>query len=151
MEKASDKSRFGSGDLIAGRYRVENEVGRGRMGIVPRAIDVQLGRPVALKMLRPEFEDDAGLRRRLATEARTASGLAHPGIATVFDLVESTEASFIVYEFVDGRTLRTRFACCSLNMPSRCSVVRCRTALRSIASINSPIDLAETRKLNPAG
>ncbi len=110
MEKGSDKSRFGSGDLIAGRYRVENEVGRGGMGIVLRAIDVQLGRPVALKMLGPEFGDDAGLRRRLATEARTASGLAHPGIATVFDLVEDTEASFIVYEFVDGRTLRTELA-----------------------------------------
>ncbi len=67
MEKGSDKSRFGSGDLIAGRYRVDNEVGRGGMGIVLRAIDVQLGRPVALKMLRPAFGDDAGLRRRLAT------------------------------------------------------------------------------------
>src|SRR5260370_1695315 len=80
------------------------------MGIVLRAIDVQLGRPVALKMLGPQFGDDAGLRRRLATDARTGSGLDHPRIATVFDLVEDTEASFIVYEFVDGRTLRTELA-----------------------------------------
>ncbi len=80
------------------------------MGIVFRAVDTQLNRSVALKMLLPGARHDAGMRRRLASEARTASGLNHPGIATVFDFVEAADASFIVYELVLGRTLRRELA-----------------------------------------
>lgn len=101
-----DYSLFTQGDLIAGRYRVEEEIGRGGMGVVFRALDMLLNRCVALKMLPPEAIHDAGLQRRLASEARTASHLSHPGIAVVFDFVEATDASFIVYELVAGRTLR---------------------------------------------
>jgi hypothetical protein len=98
------------GELIAGRYRVEEEIGRGGMGIVLRALDTQLNRRVALKMLLPDATHDLGLRRRLASEARTASGISHPGIATIFDFVEAPDASFIVYELVAGRTLRRELA-----------------------------------------
>jgi serine/threonine protein kinase len=80
------------------------------MGIVFRALDIQLNRPVALKMLLPQSTDDSGMRRRLESEARTASGLNHPGIATVFDFVETADATFIVYELVGGRTLRSEMA-----------------------------------------
>jgi hypothetical protein len=98
------------GELIAGRYRVEEEIGRGGMGIVLRALDMQLNRWVALKMLLPEATRDTRSQRRLASEARTASGISHPGIATVFDFVEAPDASFIVYELVAGRTLRKDLA-----------------------------------------
>jgi serine/threonine protein kinase len=98
------------GELVAGRYRAGAEIGRGGMGIVFRALDTQLNRSVALKMLLPEATHDIGMRRRLAFEARTASGLNHPGIATVFDFVEAADASFIVYELVLGRTLRRELA-----------------------------------------
>jgi len=80
------------------------------MGIVFRALDTQLNRPVALKMLPPEATHDTSMQRRLAFEARTASGLNHPGIATVFDFVESADTSFIVYELVPGQTLRCELA-----------------------------------------
>ena len=104
------------GELIAGRYAAREEIGRGGMGIVFRALDVQLNRWVALKMLLPEVTHDISLQRRLASEARTASGLNHPGIATVFDFVEAPDASFIVYELVVGRTLRSELAAGRFNM-----------------------------------
>jgi hypothetical protein len=98
------------GDLIAGRYRIEEEIGRGGMGVVFRALDTLLNRYVALKMLLPEAIHDASFQSRLASEARTASHLSHPGIAVVFDFVEAVDASFIVYELVVGRTLRRELA-----------------------------------------
>src|SRR5271154_2480022 len=106
----SDPLRSMQGELIAGRYAAREEIGRGGMGIVFRALDVQLNRWVALKMLLPEATHDISLQRRLASEARTASGLNHPGIAIVFDFVEVPDASFIVYELVVGRTLRSELA-----------------------------------------
>ncbi len=94
-----------SGDLISGRYRTEQEIGRGGMGIVFRAYDTLLDRVVALKMLlsestRPESHSS------LIREARAASTFCHPGIAAVYDFVEDSGTKFIVYEFVEGGTLR---------------------------------------------
>lgn len=94
-----------SGDLIIGRYRTEREIGRGGMGIVFRAYDTLLGRVVALKMLLSE-PSSAESHSPLVREARAASILSHPGIATVYDFVEDSGAKFIVYEFVEGETLR---------------------------------------------
>ena len=93
-------------ELIVGRYRVEQEIGRGGMGVVLRAYDTHLNRVVALKMLPSNTTHDSELCRRLAAEARAASALSHPGIATVYDFVEQGEGSFIVYEYVEGRTWR---------------------------------------------
>ena len=93
------------GDLIADRYRVESELGRGGMGVVLRAHDTRLNRTVAVKMLPANAQSEL-LRQRLASEARIASALNHPGIATVYDFIEQDEAAFIIYEFVPGRTLR---------------------------------------------
>ncbi len=94
------------GDLIADRYRVEAELGRGGMGVVLRAHDTRLNRTVAVKMLPADAAQTELLRQRLASEARIASALNHPGIATVYDFIEQDEAAFIIYEFVPGRTLR---------------------------------------------
>jgi len=94
------------GDLIADRYRVEAELGRGGMGVVLRAHDTRLNRTVAVKMLPADATQSELLRQRLASEARIASALNHPGIATVYDFIEQDQAAFIIYEFVPGRTLR---------------------------------------------
>ena len=94
------------GDLIADRYRVEAELGRGGMGVVLRAHDTRLNRTVAVKMLPADAAQSELLRQRLASEARIASALNHPGIAMVYDFIEQDEAAFIIYEFVPGRTLR---------------------------------------------
>ena len=69
-----------------GRYDVVAFVGAGGMGEVYRARDTELGRDVALKVLRPDRHSDDDARRRLTQEARTASALNHPHIAIVFDV-----------------------------------------------------------------
>ena len=97
-------------EVIAGRYRIEREIGRGGMGVVYRARDLKLPRTVAIKMLPPELVNDPERRRRLAQEARAASALNHPGIATVYDYEETEGEAFIVTEYVEGSTLRTRLA-----------------------------------------
>jgi hypothetical protein len=71
-----------------GRHEVVAFVGAGGMGEVYRARDTELGRDVALKVLRPECGSDDGARRRLMQEARTASAPDHPHITTVHDVVE---------------------------------------------------------------
>ncbi len=94
------------------RYRIEVEIGRGGMGRVYRGRDEHLGRTVALKMLPAEVRNSADLSRRLAQEARTASTLNHPGVATVYDFVEYAEGSYIVFEYVEGKTLRELLGTC---------------------------------------
>ena len=76
------------------------------MGEVYRAQDTRLGRTVALKRLPAEVTHDAELKRRLETEARAASALNHPNVATVYDFIEDGGESFIVFEYVEGKTLR---------------------------------------------
>ena len=98
------------GEFIVGRYKVEKELGRGGMGVVVRAYDTRLKRVVALKLLPPDAAHDPELSRRLAAEARAASALNHPNIATVYDFVERSQGNFIVYEYVEGQTLRDMLA-----------------------------------------
>ena len=97
-------------ELIVGRYRVEKELGRGGMGVVLQAYDTWLRRVVALKVLPPDTIHNPELSRRLATEARAASALNHPGIATVYDFVDQNDASFVVYEYVEGQTFRDKLS-----------------------------------------
>src|SRR5258708_34528627 len=80
------------------------------MGVVLRAYDTRLNRLVALKMLPSNSTHDSELRHRLAAQARPASALSPPGIAPVYDFVEQGEGSFIVYEYVEGRTWRQELA-----------------------------------------
>ncbi len=91
---------------IISHYRIEEKLGQGGMGIVYRAVDTRLHRTVALKMLLPELSADPSLRKRLANEARAASALNHPVVATVHDFDEAGDCMFIVYEYVEGNTLR---------------------------------------------
>jgi serine/threonine-protein kinase len=94
------------GETLAGRYRIEEKLGHGGMGVVYRAFDSRLNRIVAIKMLRPDLAADPSLRRRLATEAQASSALSHPGVAILFDFESDEAGAFLVYEFIKGRTLR---------------------------------------------
>lgn len=76
------------------------------MGVVYRAEDTKLGRPVALKVLRPRFAGDEERLRRFVREARAAAALSHPSIATIHQIDESDGTTFIAMEFVEGDTLR---------------------------------------------
>jgi non-specific serine/threonine protein kinase len=87
-------------------YRVLAKLGEGGMGAVYRAQDLTLGREVALKFLPSNTEADAGARERLLQEARTASHLNHPSIATIYEVNESENPPFMAMELVTGATLK---------------------------------------------
>jgi two-component system LytT family response regulator len=86
-------------------YRVLEELGRGGMGIVYRALDTALGREVALKVLGAPAGRDSEQERRLRVEARAAASLAHPSVSTIFEIDEAEGATFIAMELVRGRPL----------------------------------------------
>jgi len=87
-------------------YRVEAELGRGGMGVVYRAHDQRLRRPVALKVLSGETAGAGDHREKILAEARMASALNHPVITTIYEVGEEGDNVFIVMELVAGRTLR---------------------------------------------
>lgn len=87
-------------------YRILAQLGRGGMGIVYKAHDERLDRPVALKILKPELLGDAESRRRFLGEALAAAAVTHPYIAAVYEAGEADGVHFIAMEFVEGRTLR---------------------------------------------
>jgi serine/threonine-protein kinase len=85
-----------------GRYQIVERIGGGAMGTVYRAHDPQIGRTVAVKVLNA---NDSYVQARFRQEVRTAGTLTHPNIATVYDCGETSGASFIVMEYVEGQTL----------------------------------------------
>jgi two-component system LytT family response regulator len=91
-------------------YKVLEEIGRGGMGVVYRALDTILGREVALKVLGADAARDAEQERRLRVEARAAAALAHPAVSTVYEIDEADGATFIAMELVRGRPLATLLA-----------------------------------------
>src|SRR5205809_1096427 len=95
-------------ELLAGRYSIERELGRGGMGIVLLARDVALDRPVAIKLLPPHLAARPDERDRFLQEARTAAGLAHPNIVPIHLVEAHGDLVFFVMGFVDGETLRDR-------------------------------------------
>jgi predicted Ser/Thr protein kinase len=93
------------GDRI-GPYEIVREIGRGGMGVVYQARDLDLGRVVALKALPAEAASDPARRERLRREARAAAKITHPGVATVYALAEIDGQLFFAAEYVEGRSLR---------------------------------------------
>lgn len=88
-------------------YRIIEEIGEGGMGEVYSAEDLKLGRQVAIKVLPPKIARDEKMKRRLAREARAASALNHPNIVTIHSIEEAEGLSFIVMEYVEGRSLQS--------------------------------------------
>ena len=94
------------GDVIAGRYDLQEVVGTGGMSTVYRAHDRLLERTVALKVLHPQFGNETEHAQRFRHEARAVAQLSHPSIVTVIDRGESDGRQFIVFEYVDGENLK---------------------------------------------
>src|SRR5262245_53644123 len=90
---------------VISRYRIESKLGEGGMGVVYKAHDTHLDRPVAIKVLPPDRVSDPVRKERFAMEARAASALNHPGIVTVYDISSEGGIDFIVMEYVSGKTL----------------------------------------------
>src|SRR5688572_2319000 len=97
------------GRLISGRYRLIAPLGEGGMATIWRAVDEQLDREVAVKLLRPQFSSDAGFSARFKQEARSAGGLSHPNIVGVYDYgTDGADGEqYIVMELIEGRDLST--------------------------------------------
>ena len=95
------------GRLISGRYRLIAPLGEGGMATIWRAVDEQLDREVAVKLLRPQFSADAGFAARFKQEARSAGGLSHPNIVSVYDYgTDGIDGEqYIVMELVEGQDL----------------------------------------------
>ncbi len=94
------------GEVLSGRYELEELVGTGGMSSVFRAHDRLLDRKVALKVLHQQYTDDPEYVERFRHEARAVAALSHPNIVTVIDRGEHEGRQFIVFEYVEGENLK---------------------------------------------
>jgi serine/threonine protein kinase len=86
-------------------YKIEQLLGKGGMGVVYRALDTRLQRPVALKLLEADLVSDPARKSRFLVEAQSAAAITHPAIAQIYDVDEVDGMMFIAMEFIDGRTV----------------------------------------------
>src|SRR5919106_101189 len=100
------KATFSPGTSFAG-YRVDSLVGRGGMGVVYRATDLSLGRPVALKLIAPELAEDESFRARFLREPRLAASLDHPNVIPIYEAGEHDGQLYLAMRFVEGEDLKS--------------------------------------------
>jgi eukaryotic-like serine/threonine-protein kinase len=96
------------GTTLNGRYRLEARIGAGGMSTVYRATDETLQRPVAIKLMNREIATDSDQLERFRREARAVAQLSHPHIVGVIDYGEDDSRPYIVFEYVEGETLKER-------------------------------------------
>src|SRR4051812_37233431 len=94
--------------LLSGRYRLENELGSGGCATVYRAHDVTLERVVAIKVMQPNRSGQQNELERFRREARAVAQLSHPNIVNVIDAGEDQGRSYIVFELIEGETLKEK-------------------------------------------
>src|SRR5687768_14773514 len=100
---------FEPGQAFGDRYTIVEEIGAGGMGQVYKALDRKLGKPVALKLIRPHVAARAGARERLRRELALAREVTHPNVCRVHDLGEIDGVLYISMEYVEGQTLDRLF------------------------------------------
>jgi serine/threonine-protein kinase len=92
--------------LLNGRYRLLSQQGSGGMAVVYKAQDLQLGRTVAIKVLRPSLTGDPSFLTRFRQEARNVANLTHPNIVTLHDVGQDGNTYYMVMEYIDGQDLK---------------------------------------------
>src|SRR5215831_8428464 len=95
------------GDVLGGRYEIQQLLGEGGMGEVYKALDRELDRPVALKLIRPELASNSSMLARFKQELLLSRQVTHKNVIRIFDLGDSDGVKFITMEFVEGHDLRT--------------------------------------------
>jgi serine/threonine protein kinase len=120
-------------------YRIDGRVGRGGMGVVYRATDLSLDRPVALKVLTEDLAKDPAFRRRFVTESKLAASLDHPNVIPIHAAGEHDGTLFIAMRFVPGDDLRTMLRLHGRLEPER--------AIALIAQVASALDAAHAHGL----
>jgi eukaryotic-like serine/threonine-protein kinase len=93
-------------EVLGDRYELQEPIGRGGMATIYRAVDLRMGRTVAVKILREVYSSDPKFVTRFQREARAASALQHPNIVQVFDYGQSGDSYYIAMEFIEGADLR---------------------------------------------
>jgi serine/threonine protein kinase/tetratricopeptide (TPR) repeat protein len=97
---------FGPGHKFGPRYQIIEEIGRGGMGVVYKAVDSELDRIVALKMIRPDLTADPGLVRQFKQELLLASEISHENVIRIHDLGEAEGIKYISMKYIDGTSLK---------------------------------------------
>jgi eukaryotic-like serine/threonine-protein kinase len=97
-----------SGQVVAGKYRIDGFIARGGMGAVLAATHQVTGRRMALKWVLPDAEQDAEATHRIVREARAAARIRHPNVVDVYDVGEHDGSLFLVMELLEGETLHAR-------------------------------------------
>ncbi|HEX3051013.1 MAG TPA: protein kinase [Aggregatilineaceae bacterium] len=92
--------------ILNGRYRLVAQQGSGGMAVIYKAVDLALGRTVAVKVLRPSLTNDPEFLKRFRQEARNVANLSHPNIVTVHDVGQDGNTHYIVMEFIEGEDLK---------------------------------------------
>jgi hypothetical protein len=121
------------------RYRVEALVGRGGMGVVYRATDLSLERPVALKLIAPELAKDERFRARFLKEPRVAASLDHPSVVPIYEAGEWDGQLYLAMRYVEGSDLRSVLERDEELSPER--------SLRVLAQVADALDAAHRRGL----
>jgi serine/threonine protein kinase/tetratricopeptide (TPR) repeat protein len=93
---------------IAGKYKLQEKLGEGGMGIIYKAKDIRLDRTVALKFLPPELTRDLEAKERFIQEAKAAAALDHPNICTVYEVDEADNQTFIAMAYIKGQSLKDK-------------------------------------------
>jgi serine/threonine protein kinase len=122
-----------------GPYQLDDLIGRGGMGVVYRATDRALERPVALKLLDPERAQDPSFRARFISESKLAASLDHPNVVPIHQAGEHDGVLFIAMRYVPGNDLR--------NLLATHGGVEAHRAVRVIAQVASALDAAHERGL----
>jgi len=105
-----------SGKIISGKYKILEEIGRGGMGVVYKAVDTKLDRTVALKFLSPSLIRNETAQKRLIQEAKAAAALNHPHITTIYEVNEDDGQAYIAMEFIEGKSVKDKLQAGPLDM-----------------------------------
>ncbi|MBN1567200.1 MAG: protein kinase [Acidobacteria bacterium] len=126
--------------LLAHRYRFEQRLGKGGMGVVYRSFDTELDRHVAIKLIHPHLTSSTEAAARFKQEARAAGGFAHPNVVTIYDYgVSGDGRAYLVMELLHGSTLRQELMGSHRLSPSRVCAV--------LSDVCAAVDAAHHRML----